>query len=403
MKFLGSIYDVSILAVRNTLGTFKSTFINSCTANRNITLQDKDYTLAGLDDLPVNATKTIRGVIDTGTQDMPSGQKTFWGAGSTSATKSLIVKNSTNIEAISISDDGFLSTSKPIKSQLDVYAGGNLIANGVNVTNDTYNYDSFTLDKLIIPLGNSSCYLFNNALANTDITLPISGIIPVDFSKKVELSMSFVIGNSIDGVFDPSNRVLVSLEPYDSDDLIIQRGMTARAGTNTYLTTELKNGDTSFTVNSTAGWEAGSSPWYVRALTWWPYQSSIGTYAYIESSGCVNLPYSYSRNYIGADAYSGITGNVVTLTYPWSYGTLQAGTPVSQTWQEDMAGYFKYIDDATIAGQTIKFKCTYSMDSSLSPEIVLKSTIKKAKVSIRLIRYGAPHQTRVSGIFMRYI
>lgn len=46
------------LALRNTAGSFLNTFASTATANRTITLQDKDYTLAGLNDTHLASPKT---------------------------------------------------------------------------------------------------------------------------------------------------------------------------------------------------------------------------------------------------------------------------------------------------------------------------------------------------------
>lgn len=77
MKFLGLELDVYKLSIRNALGTFKSTFSNLATANRTVTIPDRDFTIAGTD-LLVDATTTTAGFINTSSQTF-SGSKGFIG------------------------------------------------------------------------------------------------------------------------------------------------------------------------------------------------------------------------------------------------------------------------------------------------------------------------------------
>jgi len=62
---LGDYMDLFGLKLRNTANTFSSTFVSAATANRTITIPDKDFTIAGLDDLTalasmLNPVGTIR-------------------------------------------------------------------------------------------------------------------------------------------------------------------------------------------------------------------------------------------------------------------------------------------------------------------------------------------------------
>jgi hypothetical protein len=51
MKFLGTDLDVTVLKLRNSAKTFVTTFSSSITADRTITLQDKDGVIAYLSDI----------------------------------------------------------------------------------------------------------------------------------------------------------------------------------------------------------------------------------------------------------------------------------------------------------------------------------------------------------------
>lgn len=77
MKFLGIEIDACKLSIRNYLGTFKSTFSNLATANRTVTIPDRNFTIAGTDQL-IDATTTNSGFINTVNQSF-SGEKTFNG------------------------------------------------------------------------------------------------------------------------------------------------------------------------------------------------------------------------------------------------------------------------------------------------------------------------------------
>lgn len=67
MKFLGVDLDVSVLKIRNALGTFVTTFASSATANRTITLPDNNGTLALLSDIPAGIGSTVVQETPTGT------------------------------------------------------------------------------------------------------------------------------------------------------------------------------------------------------------------------------------------------------------------------------------------------------------------------------------------------
>jgi hypothetical protein len=51
MKSLGTELEVAVLKLKNTAATFVNSFVNATTAARTWTIQDKDHTFAGLDDL----------------------------------------------------------------------------------------------------------------------------------------------------------------------------------------------------------------------------------------------------------------------------------------------------------------------------------------------------------------
>jgi len=144
--------------------------------------------------------------------------------------------------------------------------------------------------------------------------------IPIDYNKtynqSVEMKSDSQDFNHYAGIVE-----------YDIDKKLITSDTNLFVdNTLTYLTRDLKDGDTVVYLNDISNFLNGeSTPYYQLGFIFWNYKDSTG-YEYPELS--------YSRNfYYNIYEYTGIdkNTNTITLKYPWSYGTIETGTKLSQT------------------------------------------------------------------------
>ena len=148
--------------------------------------------------------------------------------------------------------------------------------------------------------------------------------IPVDSSEKYKISITAKKDN-ING------RIWLGLVEYDIDYKTIKsENFMYVKNTLTYLTQDLKNGDTEIHLNDISNFEYNEgTPEYKRGLIIWNYKDSTG-YQY--------SPLTYSRNvYTNLFDYNEENravdkeNNVIKLREPWNRGTIETGTKVSQS------------------------------------------------------------------------
>lgn len=110
----------------------------------------------------------------------------------------------------------------------------------------------------------------------------------------------------------PSNYFYIALHPYDSNKQFVPIANTNKpygSNTNTTLAADLKNGDTTVTLTSSANWPTSRT-----------YQR-VGI--------CSNLAWGYGRA-VSSYSYSSLSGNVITLKSAYSGATIPAGTKVAE-------------------------------------------------------------------------
>lgn len=102
--------------------------------------------------------------------------------------------------------------------------------------------------------------------------------------------------------------------------------------TYTTLAADLNNGDTTITLTNATGWQNGGTS----------VQRRIAFYPYTNAQGFTYPDYTYTRDVSGDNTWAagGITGNVITLSAPWSGGFKPAGTKVANSYA---SGTYEYI------------------------------------------------------------
>lgn len=143
------------------------------------------------------------------------------------------------------------------------------------------------------------------------------------------------------------SRFYLAIAPYDSDGLSIGTNhYMEQANTRTTLASDLKPGDTTITLTSSANWKltAGVSS-HLRNIIIWNY---------VDGSGKLWAPGTYSRNVIN-NAYDdgGISGNVITLRTPYAGALVPSGTAVGN----GMAGgnYMYPVGHREITNEWVKY------------------------------------------------
>ena len=157
-------------------------------------------------------------------------------------------------------------------------------------------------------------------------THPSEEYIAVDTSKKYRESFTFKTDN-------PNSYIYLGLLEYDIDYKVINsENFMYIQNTLTYLTQDLKDGDTEIHLNDITNFVYDeNTESFKRGLIVWNYKDSTG-YQY--------PPLTYSRNvyrglfdYNESDPAIDKENNIIKLKEPWSKGTIEAGTQVSQSHQ----------------------------------------------------------------------
>ena len=160
-----------------------------------------------------------------------------------------------------------------------------------------------------------SCFYTEQAKYNT---VKFLKKIPIDTNKKYDLSM-YIKSNVIDtlmysGIFE-----------YDIDGLMIKADKCLYVkNTLTYLTEDLKNGDTVVHLADASNFEV-STAIYKLGFIFWNYK---------DSTGHLYEPLTYSQN-IWRDLYTAENidkeNNAITLKTAWTKGTIKKGTKLCQS------------------------------------------------------------------------
>ena len=236
-----------------------------------------------------------------------------------------------------------VSSVNGLQSSLDSKAAGsdltaalsrgvNLVTNGNGSLGSNRNFSTLTYNTTDVPTGASGS--FQSTVATTSAVT--DELLPVDPNKIYELSFD---QRQVSG----TGYFYGMLSPYDAyGNNIPPLSYMAQPNTQTTLAAALNPGDTHITLTSSANWtnSAGSAV-QLRSIIFWDY---------VDPGGKVWGVNTYSRNYIyNAYADGGISGNVITLSAPYSGPAKPVGTKLSNG---NSGGSYMYLVGATAGVST---------------------------------------------------
>lgn len=194
--------------------------------------------------------------------------------------------------------------------------GEQLVVNGSAFTGDNTNFTEWTFDGAV---ANGTKGSFTKA-SDWNGTPMTNESFPIDITKRYRFEFDAKSKNK-------TARHYSFLNFYDVDgNTIYANHHMFIANTLTTLSKDLKNGDTVVHLADLTNWKTSTgTATHQRGLTFWNYKNSFG-YQYPELT--------YSRNTwanLYTDAKVNKTAKTITLSSPWSHGTIPAGTKVSQS------------------------------------------------------------------------
>ncbi len=201
-------------------------------------------------------------------------------------------------------------------SEISLTVTQNLIDNGFGEYRDSTNFspDITNIPNEKVKGGVSCFYTVRKGYGSSNSLEQI----PIDPNKKYDLSIYFkanVVGEKMfSGIFE-----------YDVDGLIVKSDKILYVNdTLTYLTKDLKNGDTVVHLNDVSKFE-DTTLTYRLGFIFWNYR---------DSTGRLYEPLTYSRN-VWSNLYTADNidseNNTITLKTAWNNGTIKAGTKLSQS------------------------------------------------------------------------
>jgi hypothetical protein len=218
--------------------------------------------------------------------------------------------------------------------------GMNLLANGTGLLLNNYNFSFGTFTGA--DAYNCSGSFFDATLSTTRTT---DELMPVDPGKTYEGRL-YARTNTTSAI----SHAYFGGAFYDVDkNSVLPNHTMFVANTLTTLAADLKPGDTTVQLTSGTNWGDGTNGVNTRQMIFWNYVNSLGyawpalTYSRNQTAVMASTPYSVN----GFWAAGGVSGNVVTLTAAWpvAYGTIPAGTQVSQG---NSGGTYKYFMAANV-------------------------------------------------------
>jgi hypothetical protein len=299
----------------------------------------------------------------------------------------------------------------PNIANAELYRGGNLIANGNCYTGDVTNFSGWGYDIVYTPSGSSGA--FKLPVSATYSTANIGdAVMSVVANKLLEFSASMLLGSISGGNHSTSCIQHFYVNCFDTagNEIVDAMAQTFAGSAKTTLALPLNPGDTTVTLTSAAGWAGAAAQWHQRSFKWWPFIPSVGIYGYLEVTGKINMPYTYSRNVatktVSGGTWSSIAGNVLTLsttTFPagWTGPSIPAGTPVQNSEGGGARLYFSTLTYAAAGEYTVSG--TMSSNAALSPTVVL--FVGTAKIRIEgLLNYGGAgvSELRLGNVMLRY-
>ncbi len=154
----------------------------------------------------------------------------------------------------------------------------------------------------------------------------------IDPNQTVMLMVDAFADDGTGGPPNPASRHFLGFASYDIDGNFISMYNYSKlsGSTDTTLAAPLNPGDTTITLTDATGWSNGATS-HRRSIVW---------YGYTDSTGYTYPDYTYTRNQaINAWDAGGVSGNVITLSSPWSGPALAAGDAIRNT---NSGGSYQY-------------------------------------------------------------
>ena len=166
--------------------------------------------------------------------------------------------------------------------------------------------------------------------AAVDSLVESTAFLEVDLAKTYALTGWAKSGDELgQRFFDAAICSRSVSQSYDADHLLISPEHVLRhlGAIGHTLAAPLNPGDTVIHLTNASGWSNASNLAATRGIAWYGYQNSDGT---------TYANYTYTRNVAlgggsGLWSLGGVSGNMITLTAPWSGPALAAGTAIRNT------------------------------------------------------------------------
>lgn len=191
--------------------------------------------------------------------------------------------------------------------------GPSLVTNGSGLLGTNSNFSLYTFIRNDRPIGSQGAFKTTQSYS----ALPTDEYIAINPALAYDMTFAYK-----QQAGDGTRRFYSYLAPYDVDKLTISpSNYMEQAGTRTTLAADLKPGDTTLQLTSSANWNNAGANTYNRLILIWNW---------VDGTGFLWPPGSYSRNYL-TDAYApgAIVGNTITLRNPWAGALVPAGTAIS--------------------------------------------------------------------------
>lgn len=231
----------------------------------------------------------------------------------------------------------FIPSSQAVSNYI-ASRGENLLTNGTCLLGSNYNFSYFTYD------GSDTYYAagcfkktnwgsYGNWTNDEFIPVDVNQKYRFDFYTKTDLTGAQVNGMIM--AFDIDKKQISSYE------------VAPRANTLTYLTQELKAGDTVVHFNSIAGWQSANLSTNNSSMLFYGYKNSFG-YEYPAET---YTKYRYTALWSNASQMD-FTDNTITLNRAWTGPTFAVNTKVCQG-QDGSGALYCSIDEKGITATLI--------------------------------------------------
>ena len=215
------------------------------------------------------------------------------------------------------------------KVSIDAESGlANLMVNGDAEFGSVYNMNAGGISRTGSYEG-SYCFIDNGYRGySSDIFIPVN------------TGDTYLLSAYFKSIGTPQSAGYAGLAHYDEDFNFIDLRNNGDSG-NTTLAAAVNNGDTSITLTDASGWQATGAQYYFKNILFYPANHPK-----------YYTPWGYTRFGFGHPTYPDIyfgtrTGNTLSLStdgvnnnMTWSFGTLPAGTPVSNGLAGGGYGYY---------------------------------------------------------------